>query len=34
MLITQKKQYALRAIYELAKQREKGPIKTAQVAEA
>ena len=34
MLITQKKQYALRAIYELAKHVEKGPIKTAQIAEA
>lgn len=34
MLITQKKQYALRAIYELAKHIEKGPIKTAQIAEA
>jgi Rrf2 family protein len=34
MLITQKKQYALRAIYELAKHREKGPIKSAQIAEA
>lgn len=34
MLITQKKQYALRAIYELAKHIEKGPIKTAQIAKA
>lgn len=34
MLITQKKQYALRAIYELAKVRDKGPIKSAQIAEA
>ena len=34
MLITQKKQYALRAVYELAKHKEKGPIKTAQIAEA
>lgn len=34
MLITQKKQYALRAIYELARNRETGPIKTAQIAEA
>lgn len=34
MLITQKKQYALRAIYELAKRRKTGPIKTAQIAEA
>lgn len=34
MLITQKKQYALRAIYELAKNQRKGPIKTAQIAEA
>ncbi len=34
MLITQKKQYALRAIYELAKHRKKGPIKSAQIAEA
>lgn len=34
MLITQKKQYALRAIFELAKHRERGPIKSAQIAEA
>lgn len=34
MLITQKKQYALRAIYELAKQQKKGPIKSAQIAKA
>ena len=34
MLITQKKQYALRAIYELAKNHLKGPIKSAQIAEA
>jgi Rrf2 family protein len=34
MLITQKKQYALRAVYELAKHRKKGPIKSAQIAEA
>ena len=34
MLITQKKQYALRAIYELAKHRQKGPIKSAQIAKA
>lgn len=34
MLITQKKQYALRAIYELARHQENGPIKTAQIAEA
>ena len=34
MLITQKKQYALRAIYELAKRRESGPVKSAQIADA
>jgi Rrf2 family protein len=34
MLITQKKQYALRAVYELAKHRETGPIKSAQIAAA
>jgi Rrf2 family protein len=34
MLITQKKQYALRAIFELAKNRKTGPMKTAQIAEA
>ena len=34
MLITQKRQYALRAIYELAKQNDQGPLKTAQIAEA
>jgi Rrf2 family protein len=34
MLITKKNQYALRAIYELAKQRGKGPVKICQIAEA
>jgi Rrf2 family protein len=34
MRITQKKQYALRAIYELAKYHEKGPVKSSQIAEA
>ena len=34
MLITQKKQYALRAIYELAKHKDRGPLKTAEIAEA
>ncbi len=33
MLITQKKQYALRAIFELAKQRGAGPVKAATIAE-
>ena len=34
MLITQKKQYALRAIYELAKRKDDGPLKTAEIAQA
>jgi Rrf2 family protein len=34
MLITQKKQYAVRAVYELAKHREKGPVKSAKISEA
>jgi Rrf2 family protein len=34
MLIKQKHQYALRAIYELAKQRGKGPIKISDIARA
>jgi Rrf2 family cysteine metabolism transcriptional repressor len=33
MLVTQKMQYALRAIYELARHYEQGPLKTAQIAE-
>lgn len=32
MLITQKNQYAIRAVFELAKQRGQGPVKTAQIA--
>ena len=34
MLVTQKKQYALRAIFELARNGQAGPLKTAQIAEA
>ncbi len=34
MFITQKKRYAVRAIYELAKWQGQGPIKAAQVSEA
>jgi Rrf2 family protein len=34
MLVTQKKQYALRAVYELARSGQEGPLKTAQIAEA
>lgn len=34
MLVTQKKQYALRAIFELAKQQGEEPIKTSTIAEA
>ncbi len=34
MLITQKKQYAVRAIYELAKWQGQGPVKAAQISEA
>jgi Rrf2 family protein len=33
MLITKKNQYALRAVFELAKQRGKGPIKISHIAE-
>jgi Rrf2 family protein len=34
MLVTQKKQYALRAIFELAKQQAEDPVKTSAIAEA
>ena len=34
MLVTQKKQYALRAIFELAKQQGEEPVKTSMIAEA
>jgi Rrf2 family protein len=34
MLVTQKKQYALRAIFELAKQQGEEPLKTSLIAEA
>ncbi len=34
MLVTQKKQYALRAIFELAKQQNDDPVKTSLIAEA
>jgi Rrf2 family protein len=34
MLITQKKQYALRAVYELARQSDRGTLKTAEIATA
>lgn len=34
MLVTQKKQYALRAIFELAKQQGEEPVKTSVIAEA
>jgi Rrf2 family cysteine metabolism transcriptional repressor len=34
MLITQKKQYALRAIYELAKHQDERPLKSAEIAQA
>lgn len=34
MLVTQKKQYALRAIFELAKQQAEEPVKTSSIAEA
>ena len=34
MLITQKKQYALRAIYELAKHQGEAPLKSAEIAES
>jgi Rrf2 family protein len=32
MLITQRKQYAIRAVYELARRRDQGPIKGAEIA--
>ena len=34
MLITQKKQYALRAIFELAKRMGEGPVKSSEVADS
>lgn len=34
MLVTQKKQYALRAIFELAKQQSDEPVKTSAIADA
>lgn len=34
ILVTQKQQYALRAIFELAKQKKDTPIKTAEIAKA
>lgn len=34
MLVTQKKQYALRAVFELAKRHNRGPVKTSEIAEA
>jgi Rrf2 family protein len=34
MFVTQKCQYALRAVFELARRRNTGPIKIAQIAEA
>ena len=34
MLVTQKKQYALRAVFELAKREGRGPIKSADIADA
>ncbi|HSO18784.1 MAG TPA: Rrf2 family transcriptional regulator [Desulfosarcina sp.] len=34
MLVTQKKQYALRAIFELARQKGDDPMKTSEIAEA
>ena len=34
MLITKKNQYALRAVFELAKQQGKGPVKISHIAEA
>lgn len=34
MLITQKKQYALRAIYELAKHQGEAPLKSAEIAQS
>ena len=34
MLITQKKQYALRAIFELAKHQGEGPLKSSEIAQS
>ena len=34
MIITQKNKYAIRAIFELAKRSDQGPIKTAEIAKA
>lgn len=34
MLVTQKKQYALRAIFELAKRQGQGPVKATEIADA
>ena len=34
MLITQKKQYALRAVYELAKHQGQAPLKSAEIAQS
>ena len=34
MLVTQKNRYALRAIFELAKRLNEGPVKIAEIAEA
>ncbi len=34
MLITQKKQYAVRAVYELAKHQGQAPLKSAQIAQS
>lgn len=34
MLVTQKKQYALRAVFELAKNQGLGPMKTSEISEA
>ncbi|MEW5736672.1 MAG: Rrf2 family transcriptional regulator, partial [Thermodesulfobacteriota bacterium] len=34
MLITQKNQYALRAVFELAKRHGEGPVKSSAIAEA
>ncbi len=33
MLVTQKKQYALRAVFELARRMDDGPVKAARIAE-
>ena len=34
MIITQKNQYAIRAVFELAKRRDHGPVKINQIAQA